>query len=75
MKELVSYVAKAIVEHPDQVEVTETETAEGVQILLKVAEADKGKVIGKQGKVIKAMRALLAVPAAKADKRVSLDVA
>lgn len=75
MKELVAYIAKAIVEHPDQVEVTEAEDADGLRLTLKVAETDKGKVIGKQGKVIKAMRSLLMLPAAKAGKRVALDVA
>lgn len=75
MKELVTYLAKALVDHPDQVEVDSGSEADHLVLTLKVAEEDKGKVIGKQGRVVKAMRALLDASAEKDGKRVRLDVA
>ena len=75
MKELVEYVAKAIATHPDDVKVTE-EVDEGgyVVIKLEVHEDDKGKVIGRQGRVAQAMRVLLRVAAVKQDVRVTLEI-
>ncbi len=74
MKELVEYVAKAIVNAPNDVKVTE-ETVEGtIVIKLEVAADDKGRVIGKQGRVAEAMRTLLRVNAAKAGTKVRLEI-
>ena len=75
MQELVAFIAKQLVEYPDQVEVQSSDEDGVVQLTLKVAESDKGKVIGKQGKVIKAIRALVGVSAQKADRKVHLEVA
>ncbi len=74
MKELIEYIARALVDDPDQVEVTED--AEGYRhvIHLDVAEEDMGKVIGRGGRVAEAMRALLKVAAAKGDARAVLDI-
>jgi len=74
MKELVEYIAKAIVNLPDQVVVTEETTEEGTTLNLQVADEDKGRVIGKQGRVAGAMRTLLRVKAAKAGTRVNLKI-
>jgi len=74
MKELVEYIAKSIVNAPDDVVVTEEETAEGITIKLQVADDDKGRVIGKQGRIAEAMRSLIRVKAAKAGTRVSLEI-
>lgn len=74
MKELVLYLAKSLVENPEKVEVEAAEENEVVKFNLKVAEEDKGRIIGKQGRVIKAMRSLLHVSAAKANKKVVLEV-
>ncbi len=75
MQELVTFVARQLVEHPDDVQVDVSEQEGVVHLTLKVNEADKGKVIGKQGKVIKAIRALVSVTAQKADKKANLEVA
>ncbi len=75
MKALVEYVAKAIVDQPDQVEVASADEAGELRLTLKVAEADKGKVIGKQGKVVKALRSLLSAAASKTNQRVGLEIA
>lgn len=74
MKDLVLYLAKALADHPDKVALDSAEEAGSLKLTLKVAEEDKGKIIGKKGKVIRAMRALVAVPAAKAGKKVLLDI-
>ena len=74
MKELVEYIAKAIVNLPDQVVVTEETTEEGTTLNLQVADEDKGRVIGKQGRVAGAIRTLLRVKAAKAGTRVNLKI-
>lgn len=74
MKELVEYIARAIATHPDDVAVTE-ETEDGhTTIRLTVHADDKGKVIGRQGRVAQAMRVLLRVAAVKSDTRVSLEI-
>jgi len=74
MKELVEYVAKAIVNAPNDVKVSE-ETVEGtIVIKLEVAADDKGRVIGKQGRVAEAMRTLLRVNAAKSGTKVRLEI-
>ncbi|MCH7608767.1 MAG: KH domain-containing protein [Chloroflexi bacterium] len=75
MKELVEYVARAIATHPDEVKVTEEVDEEGYVVLkLEVHEDDKGKVIGRQGRVAQAMRVLLRVAAVKQDVRVTLEI-
>ena len=74
MKELVEYIAKSIVRAPDDVKVTEETDAEGVVVKLEVAEDDKGRVIGRQGRVAEAMRTLLRVVATKEGVRVRLEI-
>ena len=74
MKELIEYIAKSIVNAPDDVVVTEEETEEGITLKLQVADDDKGRVIGKQGRIAEAMRSLIRVKAAKAGTRVSLEI-
>ncbi len=75
MKELVEYVARAIASHPDDVKVSEEVDEEGYVVLkLEVHEDDKGKVIGRQGRVAQAMRVLLRVAAVKQDVRVTLEI-
>ena len=70
MKELVEVIAKALVNNPDEVVVTDRETV----LELKVAPSDMGKVIGKQGRIAKAIRSVVKVAASKEDKRVTLDI-
>ncbi len=74
MKELVEYIAKSIVNAPDDVVVTEEESEEGITLKLQVADDDKGRVIGKQGRIAEAIRSLIRVKAAKAGTRVSLEI-
>lgn len=75
MKELIEYIAKSIVDEPDDVKVEEETDEEGLLTLkLQVADEDKGRVIGKQGRIAEAMRALLRVKAAKASARVRLEI-
>ena len=75
MKELVEYIAKSIASYPDEVKVTEEEDAEGRVILkLEVAPDDKGKVIGRQGRVAQSMRLLLRVAAVKTGTRAILEI-
>jgi len=75
MKELVEYIARSIVDAPDDVKVDEETVEEGLLTLkLQVADEDKGRVIGKQGRIAEAMRALLRVKAAKASTRVRLEI-
>ena len=75
MKDIVEYIAKAIVSHPDEVVVTEEEEGDGLIILrLDVAPSDKGKVIGRQGRVAQSIRALLRVAAVKDGVRVILKI-
>ncbi len=75
MKELVEYIAKSIVNDPDKVVVTEETNDQGVIVLkLQVADEDKGRVIGKQGRIAEAIRTLIRVKAAKAGTKVSLEI-
>ena len=74
MKELVEYIAKSIVNAPDDVVVTEEKTEEGITLKLQVADDDKGRVIGKQGRIAEAIRSLIRVKAAKAGTRVNLEI-
>ncbi len=73
-KELVEYVAKALVDDPEAVEVTQVEDEEGTVIELHVAEDDMGKVIGRNGSVAKALRTLLKVTAAREGGSVQLEI-
>ena len=74
MKELVEIIAKALVDNPDEVVVTETEKDKAVIVDLKVAPSDMGKVIGKQGRIAKAIRAVVKAAASKEDKKVVVDI-
>jgi predicted RNA-binding protein YlqC (UPF0109 family) len=75
MKELVEYMARALVDQVDEVRVTETEDSGGTVVLeLHVAPDDMGRVIGKGGRVANAMRALVRVMAAREGKRAQLEI-
>jgi predicted RNA-binding protein YlqC (UPF0109 family) len=74
MKELVEYIAKAIVSAPDDVKVTEENDEDRIVVKLEVAADDKGRVIGRQGRVAEAMRTLLRVAATKEGVRVRLEI-
>jgi predicted RNA-binding protein YlqC (UPF0109 family) len=74
MKELIEYIARSIVTKPEDVVVTEERSEEGVVLKLQVAQEDVGRVIGKQGRVVQAMRTLLRVIAAKEGTRVDLEI-
>ena len=74
MKELVEYIAKSIVNSPDDVVVTEEENEQGITLKHQVADDDKGRVIGKQGRIAEAMRTLVRVKAAKAGTRAILEI-
>ncbi len=74
MKELIEYIAKSIVDAPDEVVVTEETDDEGVTLKLQVADDDKGRVIGKQGRIAAAMRTLIRVKAAKQGTRATLQI-
>ena len=74
MKDLVEYIAKSIVNSPDDVVVTEEENERGITLKLQVADDEKGRVIGKQGRIAEAMRALVRVKAAKTGTRAILEI-
>jgi predicted RNA-binding protein YlqC (UPF0109 family) len=74
MKELIEYIAKAITDHPESVVVTQTEEEGRIVIRLEVAPDDKGKVIGREGRVVQAMRTLLRVAAVKKGARANLEI-
>ena len=74
MKELVEVIAKALGDFPEEVAVTETENDKTLVLELHVAQADMGKVIGKQGRIAKAIRAVVKAAAAKSDKKVIVDI-
>ena len=74
MQELLTFVAQSLVEHPDQVSVTETEGPEAVILELHVAEEDMGKVIGKQGRIAKAIRTVVKAAASRIDKPVFVEI-
>ncbi len=74
MKELIEFIARSIVNQPDQVVVTEEQGQEGTVLKLKVADEDKGRVIGKQGRIAEAMRTLIRVKAAKAGTKATLEI-
>lgn len=74
MKELVEVITKALVDEPDQVVVTEKMEGKTTVIEVHVAEGDMGKVIGKQGRIAKAIRSVVKAAAAKEDKKVVVDI-
>ena len=74
MKELVEVIAKALVDNPDEVVVTESMKGEDTLIGLKVAPADMGKVIGKQGRIAKAIRSVVKAAASKEDRKVIVEI-
>ena len=74
MKELVEIIAKALVDHPEEVSVNEKQDVKTTVLELHVAEGDMGKVIGKQGRIAKAIRSVVKAAAAKEDKRVVVDI-
>ena len=74
MKDLVKYMAQALVDYPDDVECTEVVGEQTSVIELRVAKDDLGKVIGKQGKTAKAMRTILSAASAKIHKRAVLEI-
>ncbi|OGP81983.1 MAG: RNA-binding protein [Deltaproteobacteria bacterium RBG_13_65_10] len=74
MKELIAYIARGLVENPDQVQVTEVEGEGTLIIALKVAKEDLGKVIGKQGRTARAMRTILSAASTKLHKRSVLEI-
>ena len=75
MRELVEVIAKALVDHPEEVVVTEREEGKALVLEVKVADSDMGKVIGKQGRIAKAIRSVVKAAAAKEDKMVIVDIA
>ncbi len=74
MKDLITYVAKALVDNPEQVSVAEVEGNQTSVLELKVAKEDLGKVIGKQGRTARAMRTILSAASAKIKKRTVLEI-
>lgn len=74
MKELISFLAKSLVENPDAVQVTETEGEESIIVELNVAPEDMGKVIGKQGRIAKAIRTVVKAATTKDSKPVFLEI-
>ena len=74
MKALTEFIAKALVDHPEEVEVTQSRQSNRVRLELRVAKDDMGRVIGKSGRVANAIRALLRVAAERDGQQVTLDV-
>ena len=74
MKELVEYIARSIVDKPDEVQVTETKDEAGVILVLHVAAEDMGKVIGRQGRIAWAIRTLIKVVAVRQGVKVTLNI-
>ena len=74
MKELVEVIAKSLVDYPDEVNVTETENEKAIVLELRVAQSDMGKVIGKQGRIAKAIRSVVKAAASKEDKKVIVEI-
>ena len=75
MKELVEVITKALVDNPDEVVVTEKQEEKATVVEVHVAESDMGTVIGKQGRIAKAIRSVVKAAAAKEDRKVIVDIA
>ena len=74
MKDLVEVIAKSLVDNPDEVSVTENVKERVIVLELHVAQADMGKVIGKQGRIAKAIRSVVKAAASKEDKKVIVEI-
>ena len=74
MKDLIKYIAQALVDYPEQVSVAEVQGDQTAVLELKVAKEDLGKVIGKQGRTARAMRTILSAASAKLKKRTVLEI-
>lgn len=74
MKELIEYIARSLVDNPDQVKVRQVDGEASVVFELQVAQEDMGKIIGKEGRIANAMRTLLKVAAAREGKRAVLEI-
>ena len=74
MKDLVEVIAKSLVDCPDEVVVTQNETEKAIVIELRVAQSDMGKVIGKQGRIAKAIRAVVKAASSKEEKKVIVEI-
>ena len=74
MKELVEVIAKALVDYPDEVVVSETEKDKVIVVDLKVAQSDMGKVIGKSGRIAKSISTVVSAASAKSDKKVIVEI-
>ena len=74
MKELVEVITKALVDDPESVVVTELEEKKATVLEVRVADSDMGKVIGKQGRIAKAIRSVVKAAASKEDKKVIVDI-
>ena len=74
MRELVEVLAQSLLDHPEEVTVQETEKDNEILLELKVAQEDMGKVIGKQGRIAKAIRAVVKAAASKTDKKVIVEI-
>ena len=74
MKELLEIIATNLVEHPDKVVVKETQTERSIVLLLQVAQEDMGKVIGKQGRIAKAIRTVVKAASVNSEKKVQIEI-
>ncbi len=74
MKELLEVIAKSLVDNPEEVVVTETSNERSILLELKVAQSDMGKVIGKQGRIAKAIRSVVKAAASKEDRKVIVEI-
>ena len=74
MKALLEFLARSLVDHPEQVQVEQTETADGVLLRLTVAKEDVGKVIGKQGRIARALRTVVKASAVKEGKQATVEI-
>ncbi|OFW67048.1 MAG: hypothetical protein A2Y74_00585 [Actinobacteria bacterium RBG_13_63_9] len=74
MKDLLEFLARSLVDHPEQVRVEETESAEGVILRLTVAKEDVGKVIGKQGRIARALRTVVKASAVKDGRQATVEI-
>ena len=74
MKELLLYMAKSLVDHPDEVTVTETDGDDGKVLELRVAEGDMGKVIGRQGRIAKEIRTIIKTVAQRSGEKVTVEI-
>ncbi len=75
MKDTLQFIVASIVDNPDAVSVSEEEAEQGTQFIVTVAKEDMGKVIGKEGKIIRAIRNVMKIPAIKQGKRINISLA